>query len=51
MSNVFSDYLINGKTYDFVVETRLRETRPVHSNGREGPEDKWVDIEPAIDYP
>lgn len=24
MSNVFSDYLINGKTYDFVVETRLR---------------------------
>lgn len=27
------------------METRLRETRPVHSNGSKGPEDKWVDIE------
>lgn len=45
MSNVFSDYLINGKAYDFVVETRLRETRPVLSNGHEGPENKWVEIE------
>lgn len=45
MSNVFSDYLINGKTYEFTVETRLRETRPVLENGRSGPENKWVIVE------
>lgn len=45
MSNVFSDNLINGKTHEFTVETRLRESRPVIDESRVGQENKWVVVE------
>ncbi len=45
MSNVFSDNLINGKTYEFTVESRLRETRPVTEEGLVDPENKWIVVE------
>lgn len=45
MSNVFNDNLINGKTYEFTVESRLRETRQVTEDGQVGPENKWIVVE------
>ncbi len=45
MSNVFNDNLINGKTYEFTVESRLRETRPVTEEGMVDPENKWIVVE------
>ena len=45
MSNVFNDNLINGRTHEFTVETRLRDGRQRLDDGTYSAENKWVVVE------